>query len=63
METSTELFSEPVLNTQCTIPGDAFEEWIDKAGDQECCNELWVKAGTLSDASGYNSRNGSSKGQ
>jgi hypothetical protein len=56
VETGTEGRFEPALDTEVAVPGDALEEGIDQADQQEGGDQLRVEARALGDAAGDDRR-------
>ena len=65
VELCTEHRLEPVIEAECTVPGDSFKEGVDETDQHEGGNQLRIEARTLGDAArddgGYRSREGQQK--
>src|SRR5690606_38156308 len=63
VEFRAEAALEPGLDTEGAVPGDAFEEGIDEADDEEGGGELRVEARTFGDAARDDGRNRGGEGE
>ena len=54
---------QPGLDAEGLVPGDAFEEGIDEADEQESGDQLRMKLGALGNAAGNDGRNGRGESQ
>ena len=63
VELRAEAVLEPGLEAVSLIPGNAFEEGIDEADDEEGGGELRIEARTLGDAAGNDGWNRGGEGQ
>ena len=54
---------EPGLDAEGLVPGDAFEEGIDEADEQEGGDQLRTEPGALGDAARNDGGNGGGEGQ
>ena len=63
VERRAEAGLQPGLHAVVAVPGDAFEERIDEAHQQECRRQLRIEFRALGDAARDDRRNGGRKGQ
>ena len=54
-------FFQPSLETKMLVPGDAFEEGVNKAHDDGCCDQLGPKACAFGNAARDDGGNGGGK--
>ena len=63
MECRAKLALQPLLHTKAAVPGNAFEQWIDQADDQEGADQHGIEAGAFGNATTDDGGNGRGKGQ